>query len=376
MAGQAIAPAVCVGDHEMVVTLNMPAMKAYLARKDHRSLATLPGVALALNDRNRPAAVGYCDTPRVFRASLSLLCHLWLGGLGRGAKGEDRSGAELLAVDRRRSAPHLRPDITTVERTPHGLQLTCRYCLPTGGANGPLYLVLTSTLGGVVKYALPLVPSISQGSQANQNRRAAEATHAGPAEEQSASPSPSPSAVNGVPPVPGSPYRYEPSAAATVAPSYGELPAQVHPSSAERSGPDGKKREEDATWNRDRYDQIPILGPYQAGTSEPGFEAPSADEVMQAFAKARPIEHGDPLHEVQRTKVRINVELLEESVDPPRTFPTIGEVQAHHRHFKCTVSYTEIDRLGGPAPKTTIDEDCEEVIYIDRDHLHHVGKLP
>ncbi len=97
---------------------------------------------------------------------------------------------------------------------------------------------------------------------------------------------------------------------------------------------------------------------------------------MQAFAKARPIEHGDPLHEVQRTKVRINVELLEESVDPPRTFPTIGEVQAHHRHFKCTVSYTEIDRLGGPAPKTTIDEDCEEVIYIDRDHLHHVGKLP
>ena len=35
-----------------------------------------------------------------------------------------------------------------------------------------------------------------------------------------------------------------------------------------------------------------------------------------------------------------------------------------------------VDRLGGPAPKTTIDEDCEEVIYIDCDHLHHVGKLP
>ncbi len=194
MAGQAIAPAVCVGDREMVVTLNMPAMKAYLARKNHRSLATLPGVALALNDRNRPAAVGYCDTPRVFELLYPYFAIYGSAGSAAAQKEKIDLGPNFWPLTAA-IAPHLRPDVTTVGRTPHGLELTCRYCLPTGGANGPLYLVLTSTLGGVVKYALPLVPSISQGSQANQNRRAAEATHAGPAEEQSASPSPSPSAV-------------------------------------------------------------------------------------------------------------------------------------------------------------------------------------
>ena len=66
MAGQPLAPVFCITDHEMVMTLSMPAMKAYLVRKNHRSLATLPGVTLALNDPNGPAALGYCDTPRVF----------------------------------------------------------------------------------------------------------------------------------------------------------------------------------------------------------------------------------------------------------------------------------------------------------------------
>ena len=44
---------------------------------------------------------------------------------------------------------HLRPEITTAQRTPHGLQLTCRYSLPTGGANGPLWLIGLSALGMV-----------------------------------------------------------------------------------------------------------------------------------------------------------------------------------------------------------------------------------
>ena len=66
IAGQPLAPVFCITDHEMVMTLSMPAMKAYLVRKNHRSLATLPGVTLALNDPNGPAALGYCDTPRVF----------------------------------------------------------------------------------------------------------------------------------------------------------------------------------------------------------------------------------------------------------------------------------------------------------------------
>ena len=154
MAGQAIAPAICFSDREMVMTLNMPAMKAYLARKDHRSLATLPGVALALNDQNRPVALGYCDTPRLFDFALSVVLALCHGGARRGAAGEDRSGSDLLAVGPgdpvSLAARHHHP-----QRTPHGLQLTCRYCLPTGGANGLFWLVGLQSLGNSANSGMP-----------------------------------------------------------------------------------------------------------------------------------------------------------------------------------------------------------------------------
>ncbi len=146
VAGAAIAPAFYVSDREMVMTLNMPAMKAYLARKDHRSLATLPGVALALNDQNRPVALGYCDTPKLFDFLYPLIS--LYATMGAAAVHEAKIDLDPTFWP---SAPairaHLRPDITTVERTPHGLQLTCRYCLPTGGANGPLWLIGLGILG-------------------------------------------------------------------------------------------------------------------------------------------------------------------------------------------------------------------------------------
>ena len=138
-AGQPITPAVCITDREMVMTLNMPAMKAYLSRKEHRSLATLPSVKRALNDSNRPVALGYCDTPRLF----NFLYPVFSLYAGMGASAAQKLGVDLDPTFWP-SAPairrHLRPDITTVERTPQGLQLTCRYSLPTGGASGPLWL--------------------------------------------------------------------------------------------------------------------------------------------------------------------------------------------------------------------------------------------
>ncbi len=146
IAGQAIAPAFCVCDREMVMTLNMPAMKAYLTRKDGRSLATLPGVARTLNDGNRPACLWYCDTPRLFDFCYPLLSFYASAGA---AAVQQQANVDLNPTFWP-SAPairrHLRPDIATVERTPHGLQLTCRYCLPTGGATGPLCLYGMQTL--------------------------------------------------------------------------------------------------------------------------------------------------------------------------------------------------------------------------------------
>ncbi len=137
-----------------------------------------------------------------------------------------------------------------------------------------------------------------------------------------------------------------------------------------------QKKEEDAFWNHKRYDRTPILGPFQPGAPEIGFDTPSEDEVMRKLEKARPVQGGFPLmYETQRNKVRIICEPIQDSVDPPRVMPLVGPVQVHHVHFKCTVYFTEIIHVGWPVPHTTVDEDCQEVIYIDHDHLHMVGNV-
>ena len=203
-----IAPAFCVTDHEMVMTLNMPAMKAYLLRKEHRSLATLPGVARALNAPNPPAALGYCDTPRVFEFLYPLFCVYGMGGA---------SAAQEAKIDLDPTfwpsspaiRPHLQPDITTLERTPLGLQLTCRYCLPTGGANGPAALILMEAMGSSLDWRRPLLgPFVIQCYSGDPSRRPQEMIYdASPApppasSEGSSSDGTAPPAVDDVPPIP------------------------------------------------------------------------------------------------------------------------------------------------------------------------------
>ena len=96
--GAIIAPAVCVTDRELVITLSMSAMKAYLVRKDHRSLATLASVKAALNGPDRLAALCYCDTPRLF----NVLYPVFSFYAGMGAHGSAtewrRIGPDVLAI--------------------------------------------------------------------------------------------------------------------------------------------------------------------------------------------------------------------------------------------------------------------------------------
>jgi hypothetical protein len=137
-----------------------------------------------------------------------------------------------------------------------------------------------------------------------------------------------------------------------------------------------QQREEDAFWKHKRYKRTPVLGPLVAGAPEVALDPPSEDEVMRALEEARPVQGGLPwLHEVQRNNVRITVEPLQDKVDPPRHYPLVGPAQLHHSHYKCTVYYTEVTRVGWPLPYTTTDEDCQEVVYIDHDHLHMVGNV-
>lgn len=109
-----------------------------------------------------------------------------------------------------------------------------------------------------------------------------------------------------------------------------------------------------------------------AGSNRPSnptdsFDPPSDDEVLRALDKAKPTQGGF-LHSVERNNIRIVKEKVSDSVDPPSVAPLLGPVQLHHAHYKCTVYYTEITRVGWPS-SSTVNEDMQDVVYIDHNHL-------
>ena len=53
----------------------------------------------------------------------------------------------------------------------------------------------------------------------------------------------------------------------------------------------------------------------------------------------------------------------------------LGPAQQHHAHYKCIVYYEDVKRVGWPVPHTLRDEEAQEVIYIDHNHLHMVGNV-
>lgn len=137
-----------------------------------------------------------------------------------------------------------------------------------------------------------------------------------------------------------------------------------------------QKEKEDQAWEHERYQRVPILGPITSGMEPVALDPPSDDEVMRAFERANPQEGGFPmLYEVQRNGVRIVKEKIADYIDPPRVMPLIGPVQQHHAHYKCTIYYSEVKRIGWPFPHTIEDEDAVEVVYIDHNHLHMVGNV-
>jgi hypothetical protein len=137
-----------------------------------------------------------------------------------------------------------------------------------------------------------------------------------------------------------------------------------------------QKLKEDEFWNHERYDRAPILGPLTSGAEVVALDPPSDDEVMRAMEKAQPVQGGVPLlYERNRNNVRIVKEKIADYVDPPRHYPLVGPAQQHHAHYKCTVYYEDVRRIGWPVPHTLRDEDAREVIYVDHNHLHMVGNV-
>ena len=137
-----------------------------------------------------------------------------------------------------------------------------------------------------------------------------------------------------------------------------------------------QKQKEDKHWEQERYNRAPILGPITSGAEIVALDPPSDDEVMRALEKAQPVEGGIPLlWERNRNNVRIVKEKCSDYVDPPRVYPLIGPAQQHHAHYKCTIYYEDVRRIGWPIPHTLRDEDAREVIYVDHNHLHMVGNV-
>jgi len=124
--------------------------------------------------------------------------------------------------------------------------------------------------------------------------------------------------------------------------------------------------------NRLEHDGVPILGPIK-GEFAPIFcmDPPSEKEIYETL---KPIVHGVPfVWEVQRKNVRFSTEKLVDQVDECRIFPLAGPCQVHHCHLKCTIWYDEIVTMGWPIPFTHTDHK-QEVVYIDKDHLHRCGE--
>jgi hypothetical protein len=135
-------------------------------------------------------------------------------------------------------------------------------------------------------------------------------------------------------------------------------------------------KKEQEFWDHKRYDRVPILGPITSGGPATALDPPSDDEIMRTLERSHPVRGGLPLlHEVQRNNVRIVKDKIADYVDPPRVYPLAGPAQLHHAHYKCTIYFTEVTRVGWPVPHTLRNEDAEEVVYVDHNHLHMVGNV-
>ncbi len=134
-----------------------------------------------------------------------------------------------------------------------------------------------------------------------------------------------------------------------------------------------QKSLEDKYHIKERYDRVPILGPITSGSVPRALDPPSPDEIIRAMPS---VQGGIPfLEEIQRNHLRMTIDPIADYVDPPRFYPLIGWAQLHHCHYKCTIYYTEVTRVGWPIPHTLVDEDASEVIYIDHNHFHIVGNV-
>jgi hypothetical protein len=122
--------------------------------------------------------------------------------------------------------------------------------------------------------------------------------------------------------------------------------------------------------NKNDY-RTPVMPPIREGFPPPLCEDPPDDAMV---LRAMPhVTRGFPyVYEEHRDDIEIVKELLVDRIDPARFFPVVGPAQLHHCHWKCTIYYTETVESGYPFP-FRCRAPRQEVVYIDKDHLHMAG---
>jgi hypothetical protein len=134
-----------------------------------------------------------------------------------------------------------------------------------------------------------------------------------------------------------------------------------------------QQKAEDHAFEQARYNKAAVLPPIME-ENHIALDPPSDDEVIRKLEEVRPVGGGVPGLEVTMHNVKgITKEPIADWVDPPRVIPLVGPVELHHAHYKCTVYFEEITRVGWPLPYQIKTEDAMEVLYIDKDHFHRVG---
>lgn len=141
------APAWCVTDKELIVSLFPQMIKARLSRGTSAgSLADVPEVAQCFKGNHQPRAVFYQDTRTIFRLvypMLHMLAAFVCGELQQQGLDIDISILPSMAA----IEPHLQPGVTAVYMTPQGLRWEARHTLPMATGAAPLLVAPVAFFG-------------------------------------------------------------------------------------------------------------------------------------------------------------------------------------------------------------------------------------
>lgn len=128
---------------ELVISVFPSHVKSYLSREDKRSIADVPEVARLFEGERKPTTISYQNPKELFHIAYPIMQYIvHFASIEMQREGFDFDASMLPSA--KTISKYLRPGTMTVRQTDHGLELTTRQSIPTGGgvlALPPLFMV-------------------------------------------------------------------------------------------------------------------------------------------------------------------------------------------------------------------------------------------